>query len=300
MIALVAQLAAPPTGGRPPECAASEGPRGANVWERAKSPALRRYCDLLASGASKLASGGAMAADVLTIADEADRALPGRAAPSVLRGRAAARLGRWADAYAAMRTARARDERATDDPAALFAWARIALRTAHTDEAREAYRAVLPRASALPAVDRGAAYVEAGLLAMARGPAGLEEAIAVFREGRRDAQDAAQVICALGLALALDRAGEHDEARAVASERVHTDPRAMITDARGQKLVAPVFEAETDALAAMGLEAVDPALAREAWRRYAESGAAWTDHARAREAALSGRRAAAVDGGRPR
>ena len=298
MIAIVAQLAAPAAGGRPQECAASEGPRGANVWERAKSPALRRYCDLLASGASKLASGGAMAADVLTIADEADRALPGRAAPSVLRGRAAARLARWPDAYAAMRAARARDERSMDDPAALLAWARSSLRTGHADEAREAYRALLPRASSLAAADRGAAYVEAGLLAMARGPAGLDDAVAVFREGRRDAQDASQVICALGLALALDRAGERDEARAVASERVHADPRATIADAKGHQLVAPAFDAEVLALAAEGLESIDPPQARDAWRRYAESGATWADHARAREAALAGRRAAPP--GRPR
>ncbi|MDP9000911.1 MAG: hypothetical protein M3O46_12450, partial [Myxococcota bacterium] len=45
---------------RPPECD-DRGGRTANVWERAKSPELRRYCDLVASASSKLAGMAAMA-----------------------------------------------------------------------------------------------------------------------------------------------------------------------------------------------------------------------------------------------
>jgi hypothetical protein len=43
--------------GRPVECdlrggSGGVGGRSGNVWERAKSPELRRYCDLVASAAS--------------------------------------------------------------------------------------------------------------------------------------------------------------------------------------------------------------------------------------------------------
>ncbi|MDB4993079.1 MAG: hypothetical protein JWM74_511 [Myxococcaceae bacterium] len=279
---------------RPVECTALDGSRVANVWERAKSPALRRYCDLLASATSKLAGSTGMSNEVLAIADEADKAVPGRAAPSVLRGRAQARLGKYTEAYAALHDAKAKDERALDDPASLLAWARVALRTGHAEEAREAYRQLLPRASALPISDRGPAYVEAGLLAMARGPAGLEEAIAIFRQARRDAQDVEQTVAVLALGLALDRSGERDEARAVIAERVHGDPRGVLSDARARKVVDPATSsAEMDAIAAVALEAWDPALAREAWHRYVEaaSSSPWIEHARQREAGLNGKRA---------
>src|SRR6187455_3218244 len=81
---------------RPTECGVSEGYRAANAWERAKEPNLRRYCDLLASGTAKLVGPGSsiLMKEVPQIADEADKLLPNRAAPSVLKGRAYLRLGR--------------------------------------------------------------------------------------------------------------------------------------------------------------------------------------------------------------
>ena len=62
---------------RPPECVEA----GSNVWERAKSPVIRSYCDTLASGTAKL--GGTLPAvrDAIVLADDAERLLPGRAAP---------------------------------------------------------------------------------------------------------------------------------------------------------------------------------------------------------------------------
>lgn len=271
---------------------ASHGTHAGNVWERAKAPALRRYCDLVASATSKLAGSAGMSTEVLTIADEADRAVPGHAAPSVLRGRAQARLGHYPEAYAALRDAKARDERALDDPASLLAWARVALRTGHPDEARDAYRALLPRASALAIAERGPAYVEAGLLAMSRGAPGLEEAVAILRQARRDAQDVEQTIAVLALGLALDRSGERDEARAVIGERVHGDPRGVLSDARARKTVdAGTNGVDVEAIAAMALESFDPALARDAWHRYvdAAAGGPWVEHARQHEAALAGK-----------
>jgi tetratricopeptide (TPR) repeat protein len=292
------------TGGRPQECIGLDGAQGANVWERAKAPALWKYCDLLASGSSKLAgtvmiADGASAdprrvqnlKDVLAVADEADRTVAGKAAPSVLRGRAFARLGDFPQAYAALHDAKERDERALEDPVALLAWGRVALRTGHLAEAAAAYRALLPRASALPTADRGVAYIEAGMMAMGRGAGDLDEAIQIFRQARRDSQDVAQTVAVLALALALDRSGERDEARAVLSERIHTDPHGVLSDARARQILGPASgEAELDALAALALEPLDANLARESWKKYLEKSppAVWTEHARAHEAALGG------------
>jgi tetratricopeptide (TPR) repeat protein len=283
------------SGARPAECASLEGSAVGNVWERAKAPELRHYCDLLASGAAKLAGGAAGASQVLSVADEADRAIPGRAAPSVLRGRALARLGRYVEAMAALKEARARDERALDDPAALLTWARVLARSGRAAEAADAYRALLPRAGTLTPADRGAAAIEAGMLASARGPAGIEEAIAVLRQARQEAQDATQTVAVLALALALDRAGEREESRALLAARVHADPRGSLNDGRVRDMLAVAgTPAEADALEAIALEAIDPPGAREAWRRYVESSAGrgpWIEHARAHETGAAPRRA---------
>ena len=267
--------------------------RGERV-ERAKTPALRRYCDLLASGATKLAGSDGMAAEVLAVADEADRLVPGRAAPPILRGRALVKLSRYAEAYAAMKEASARDARALDEPAALLAWARAAAWTSKSEEAREAYRALLPRASGLRASERGPAYVEAGLLAMASGPPGLEEAVSIFRQARYDAQDGVQAVAVLALALALDRAGARDEAVAVLADRGKRDPIPVLADARARRIVAPsVFDAEIEALAAIAWEGIEPAKARESWRRYVDAARSgpWIEHARQREGGVPGKRA---------
>ena len=185
-ILVLAQASSAWATARPAECASLDGGRGANVWERAKAPELRRYCDLLAGGAAKLAStvsgvpgagrsglptSEAIAREVLAIADDADRAMPGRAGPNALRGRALARLGLWDQALKALRDAKAKDERALDDPQSLLAWGRVLARTGNPKDAQEAYRALLPRASVLASSERGAAGVEgetgAGLLGAA-------------------------------------------------------------------------------------------------------------------------------------
>src|SRR5579883_376338 len=224
----VAQVSAAAwSSGRPPECG-EPGGRAANVWERAKSPELRRYCDLLASASSKLAGLGAMAQAALDAAREADRVLPGHAAPRALEGRALAALGKYPDALAALSDARSRDARALDDPPALLAWARALARTGRTPEAAEAYRALLPRATALPGGQRAAAEIEAGIVSMARGPDRLDEATAALREAIRDAQNDAQAVAVLALALALDRRGDAREARALLDERARGDPRDVV------------------------------------------------------------------------
>jgi tetratricopeptide (TPR) repeat protein len=272
---------------RPPECAPLDVGRLTNVWERAKAPKLRRYCDLLASGASKLAGGPGMREEVLGIAERADSTFPGHAAPMVLKGRALVALGRFDEALAALRDAKTREanDRALDDPLALHAWARALVRAAQPDlaAATKAYEALLPRAATLSLADRTAASLEAGLLTMNEGPAGLDESVPILREATRDAQDAAQVVSVLALALALDRAGEKDEARALVVERIKGDPRPVLATTRAQELVAPALANETHALRALALEPTDPAAARAEWQAYIDHAGSgpWVDHARA-------------------
>lgn len=264
-----------------------EGFKAANKWERAKEPSLQSYCTLLASGTAKLVNGGALAKEVPAIADDADKLLPGRAAPSVLKGRALLKLGKPADALAALKEARARDDRALDDPVALLAWARANARTGHFDEAAQAYRAALPRTSALSAAERSTASFEAGMIVMAQGPKTIDDAVAMLRQARREAQDSMQVASVVALALALDRSGQKDEAKAVLAERVRSDAKPVLSDARIADALADAGVAhESDALLGTALEVTDPSAARDVWRRYAEGAGGkgpWSDHARAHE-----------------
>jgi tetratricopeptide (TPR) repeat protein len=290
---LLAQLAAGVVStGRPLECSDANG-HAANVWERAKSPELGRYCDLVASASSKLAGTRTMAESALAAAREAERTLPGHAAPRALEGRALSLLGRLDDAVLALRDATSRDVRTLDDPATLLAWARALARTGHLEEANKAYHALLPRAAALPSADRAAAAIEAALVAMATGPAGVDDAAAALREAMRDAQDETVTLAVMALALALDRRGDLAEASALVAERVLQDPRAVLQTKRAHDLLA-VAPKEGPALIARALQDQDPAGAREAWREYisvAPEGP-WAAHARARLEALGERRGA--------
>ncbi len=279
--------------GRPPECAAEVGATTTNVWERAKSPELRRYCDLVASAASKLAGNAVMAAAALALAREANEVLPGHAAPRVLEGRALAALGKLDDALLALRDAKARDRAGLDDPLALLAWARVLARTGHPGESVEAYRALLPRSAVLATGERAAAAVEAGLVAMAADAKGLDDAVAALREALRDAQDDTLSVAVLALALALDRRGDAGEARALLVDRGPPDPRVALGTSRAKDLLA-VAPGEAPALVGLGLEASDAAGARDAWEQYVRGPAVgtarpWEAHARAHLAALGSR-----------
>jgi tetratricopeptide (TPR) repeat protein len=278
--------------GRPPECADARG-RTTNVWEQAKSPELRRYCDLVASALSKLAGTAIMAEAALEEARSANAVLPGHAAPRVLEGRALASLGKLREALAALTDARAIDARALDDAGSLLVWARVLARTGHAEQAWTAYRALLPSAMALSSADRACAAIEAGLVAMARGPSAIDDAVAALRDGMRLAQDDAESVAVLGLALALDRRGDVDEARALLADRVHGDPRTALATARAKELLA-VAQNERLALAAVALEATDAAGARAAWQDYLSAlpDSPWAGNVRTRLAALGVKRSA--------
>jgi tetratricopeptide (TPR) repeat protein len=278
--------------GRPAECDlrggyGAPGGRSGNVWERAKSPELRRYCDLVASAASKLAGTTGMAEQALASANEADQVLPGHAAPRVLAGRALEALGKLDEAIAAMADGRAREPGALDDPRAMLAWARAQARTLHPEPAAEAYRALLPRAAALPASDRSSAEIEAGLVAMAHGADRLDEAAAALREGVREAQDEPRAVAVLALALVLERRGDAEESRALLSERAQGDPRKLIATPRAKELLS-VAQSERSAIVALALEPTDAAGARDAWQEYVNASpqGPWAASAKAHLAAL--------------
>jgi tetratricopeptide (TPR) repeat protein len=270
-------------GAPPPECTALSGRAGQNVWERAKAPERGRYCDLLASGTAKLANPGHIATDVVEIAEQARALLPERAPPLVLLGRALARLGRYPEAEQVLAEAKARDVVALEDPLALLCWARILAYTGRPSEAREAYRALLPRASWLAIADRGIAYVGAGMLAMSVGPAGAEEAVAILREARKNSEDVVQRLASLALALALDRSGERAQASLVLAERPHEDAAALVADPAAIEAMGAVGRVERSALVALALEGTDSRSARAWWGTYLEgSGGSgpWAEHAR--------------------
>lgn len=280
--------------GRPAECG-EPGGHAANVWERAKSPELRRYCNLVGSASSKLAGTAAMAQVALESARAAEAVLPGHAAPLVLEGRALVALGKLEEALKALEGSKHREATAIDDPLALLAYGRALARTGRAQEAAEAYRALLPRASALSATERASAEVEAGLVAMSRGPTGLDEAAASLREAVREAQDETQMVAVLALAVALDRRGDLDEAHALLGERLRGNPRTTLASTRSRDVLA-VAPKESDALAAFALEATDPAGARDAWQAYLDAAprGPWAAHARAHVGALGARRAIAA------
>src|SRR5207253_1171269 len=97
-------------------------------------------------------------------------------------------------------------------------------------------------------------------------------------------QDAMQVASIAGLALALDRSGQHDEAKAVVAERVRADVKPLLSDPRVVESLADAgVTHEGEALLAIALEGVDVALAKDAWRRYVDGPGGrgvWAEQAR--------------------
>jgi tetratricopeptide (TPR) repeat protein len=284
-VSLVIAQAVAPTPGAPvsrePTCTEDGGVYRANVWERAKFPDLRLYCDLLASAASKLAGPTPMVTAALDAARAADAALPGQGGALVLEGRALAILGRAQEAMAAFDEARARDPRAFEVPVALLALARTFASLGRDADASRAYRVLLPRSGGLPAADRSAIAAEAGIEAMQVGPESIDEAAADLREALRGAQGDAERFVVLALALALDRAGKVSEARTLLADRARGEPRSVVS-AWSSVAAVPVRQGEGAAMAALALEGSDAAGARDGWTQSLEVAphGPWANHAR--------------------
>ncbi|MCC6557545.1 MAG: hypothetical protein IT372_31725 [Polyangiaceae bacterium] len=294
-------LAAAAAAGRPPECAAGlrrAVARGPCVWERARVPGLVRYCDLVARAQAQLAASPEAAQESARLAE---KALPGRAAPAVILGRAALALGAPADAARELARARALDPRSVEGPPTMHDLARALLKTGKRDEALAVYRALVPRIDLLGALDkRIAVLLEAAHVSMAaaaahgeaareapkagaeKGTAPLDEAIAYLREARQRPPTQLLGDVMLSLVLVLDRSGDRAQADAALGDAAETAAQARSFD---------YLAAEEDRLAleALALERSDPAAAAGRWEAFlagAGGKGPWAGAARARLDAL--------------
>jgi hypothetical protein len=282
---------------RPVECRPSAR-EGAAFWLRARSPELGQYCDLLGRGYSRLGSDPKGA---LEAARAAELVRPGRAATSVLGGRARLELGDAAGAWREFEQAETRDSRAFTDPAALRDLGLAALATGRRDRARGAFRKLVTRASLLDSqAERQRVYLEAAMLAMGDGREGLGEAIGLLATARREsAPPGFSRLLVAALALALDRRGQAERARTVVAELEGPEAlerwvRGGDGAAAGPRPVRPELRVvlpsgELSALRAIAAERTEPERALEEWRASIAQAPAgpWVAHARSKVAALS-------------
>jgi tetratricopeptide (TPR) repeat protein len=249
---------------------------GPNVWDAAREPNLERYCDLLARGFGQLLLAPETA---LETADLADRAAPGHAAPSVLRGRAYGALKLWPKAAAELERAREIDSRSLEDPLTLREWGRALASTDRTREALAVYRTLGPRVSIFPSPEeRARTFLEAAELAFTLGPATLDDAVAFLGEAKQLGVRELDCRVSSELALAFDRRGAKDEAAGLVSDLV----RRFRKETKAQALSE---NREAAAAAAMVLESIDTRLAVEAWERYITAAGPhgpWIEHAQRR------------------
>ena len=280
-------------GARPRECGGASRARP-NRWERAKSPGLERYCDVLAKGYGKLRGAPG---DALAFSTEASRLMPSAAAPLVLEARAKVALGAFADAFALFGRARAISSEGLDAPGALHDFAIAGQKTNHLKEALDAYRSLAPQAELFDDPDEALrVFIEGAFLAMSQGPEHLGEAVGYLNEARRmpKVPELDNYLLA-ALSLSLDRQGRRSEALGIAAEA--SGPFQLEEERNaGAKLgrARPVLpDGELDAMIAVLAERRDRELAAERWQSYLDSPAgksgAFAAHARARRDALKRR-----------
>lgn len=294
--------AAAAASGRPPECSSGSKralAKGPSVWELARVPTLQQYCDLMARAHAQLPT---MPDAARRAAEEADKALPGHAAPAVVLARAALAVGSVEDAARAFERARSIDARSVEDPSTMHDLARVLFRTGKRDEALGVYRSLVPRIDLLATTDRRVSVLlEAAHVSMAAEGAGgaaptladlakphtgspskprLDEAVAYLREARQRPPTALAGDVLLSLALILDRSGAREEADATLAEAARSGAR--LRSGTLDYLAAPEDRAALDALA---LEGSDRAAAQKAWETYlagAGGKGPWAAAARAR------------------
>lgn len=201
---------------RPDACRTRGADAGSTLWTRARLPEVVRSCRLLARGYARLPS---LPGEALALAQAAE-SVPANARPArLLRGRALFRLGRVAEAWTALAPFIEPGSAPLDDAPSLFDVARAALASGSLEAAERAYRLLVPRAELLGSRQaQRVALIEAASVALARGPNALDEALGYLDSARAMALPGDRDLV-LGLtALALDRAGRSDEARAAARE----------------------------------------------------------------------------------
>jgi hypothetical protein len=301
---------------RPAACGPASRDDASVLWSRVGPPGAAQYCRLVAGGLARLRT---KPAEALAMAERAEKLRPGDTAATVLRARALAVRGAYAQAWAAFELVTAKHGQ-IDAPNALHDLGVTALATGHYERAAAAYRALLPRASLLgDELRRQKVHVEGALAVMHQGERGAAEAVSYLSELRRGS-----IFPGLGdyvvatLALALDRQGRNAEARGVVAESegpwglaavLEASLPTDLGDAAADPGVAPTIrepESKTDAsalasaavvavpvvdlraLVAMLAEEAAPELAAEQWESYARSSAQgpWAAHAEKKYHAL--------------
>lgn len=277
---------------RPAECrGAPRAAVNAEVWDRAREPRLRRYCDALGRGYARL---GRSPADALAAASLAERILPGRAATLVLRARASLALKSPDTAWQAFSKATSVSRRSLEAPAALHDFGRAALATGHYAEALAAYRQLAPRTGLFDDLaTKQRVYVETAALVMHTGPDNLNEAIGYLVEARRlETVSPLDDFVRAALALALDRQGRSEEAAGVLAEA--SGPLRLERFANKAHL-PELPPGELSAMIALSSMRADPASAAAAWREFlqAQPNSAFRQHARDKLAQLTAPRSRA-------
>lgn len=242
--------------------------QASDFWDEVKNPGVRRYNRLVAEGRGAAAVG--RFEDALAEADRAIGHIPDRAEAHVLRGRALGELGRLDEAAEAYDRAYAAGPDSLSSTTEGRGAALILARGGHYGLAARILPNVLGRM--LPSSARVELYALYGDVLMSLGPDHLREAVGAYREavrrgGPHDPRSA------LGLALALRRTDEVDEARALA--------RGVASRGRLDTILAalPITEAERAARRAIALMAGgDSEGARRAWEE-ARGAELYRDHA---------------------
>ncbi len=262
-------VAAAAASGRPEECRPSRQAAGPSVWDRARQPKLRAYCNLLARAQTRLAHDPANAR---AAAERANRLYPGRAAPHVGLARAAVKLGKVDEALAQFERALTLDPRSVDHPVAMHDLATVLWRSGQLDRAVEVYRTLVPRAGWLPTrLARARALLEAAHAAMAAAAARGEDAVpaevlAYLREATANPHHALRLDVELALVLALDRAGQTAQANAKLDEL-----RQVARWSVGRRATYLMDEHDGIALQALAIEPRDPRAAAQLWQRFLDS-----------------------------
>ncbi|HTQ07056.1 MAG TPA: hypothetical protein VMI54_24530 [Polyangiaceae bacterium] len=295
-------VAAAASGARPVACRPHAGGEP-TLWTRARPPEIVLACRELANAETRLGTEPAVA---LELAKAASATTETASAAKLVWGRALFRLGHVQEAWAVLAPFAAENAPPLDDAPALFDVARTALAAGALDAAERAYRLLVPRAVLLGSLQaERVAVVEAASLALARGPNGVETALGYLETARAIPLAGDRDIIFALTALALDRAGRSEQARAAAREaegpwdlesELTPAERARVAEAAltpsGDLTPSPapigpsrimLLDGELHAAIAMLALGRDEALRRAHWRAFLASGAGrgpWAEHAR--------------------
>jgi hypothetical protein len=208
--------AAAASSARPPACRVHGAELGSTLWTRARLPEVVRSCRSLSRGLARLA---AHPAEALVLAEAAQSAPANAVVARLLRGRALFRLNRVAEAWPLLAPFLEPSAAPLDDAQALFDIARTALAAGALEAAERGYRLLVPRAALLGSREtERIVLIEAASLALARGPTDIDEALG-YLDTARAMPLAGERDLVLGLtALALERSGRVEQARAAARE----------------------------------------------------------------------------------